>query len=312
MVQVVGIRFRKASKVYFFDPGIYELSIGDCVVVETVRGTELGWVASPVRDMDESQVVMPLKGILRIATDADIAQAEANAVNEKTAYSICQERIAAHKLEMKLVDVEYSFDNSKVIFFFTANGRVDFRALVKNLASIFKTRIELRQIGVRDEAKMLGGLGSCGRPICCGSFLGSFQPVSIKMAKEQNLSLNPAKISGLCGRLMCCLKYEQDNYEYVRKSLPRIGKEAMTPDGVGIMMDINVIKETARVRLLRDDADEPREYPIDKIHRIEPPRGSEHFDSADADENALSREDIVMIEVAEPTDETDEVIIESD
>jgi len=248
-----------------------------------------------VRSLDESQVVMPLKGIIRTATEEDLAHAETNEVNEKSAYVICQERIAAHKLEMKLVDVEYAFDGSKVIFFFTANGRVDFRALVKNLASIFKTRIELRQIGVRDEAKMLGGLGSCGRPICCGAFLGNFQPVSIKMAKEQNLSLNPTKISGLCGRLMCCLKYEQDNYERVRKSVPKIGKEALTPDGIGIMMDVNVIKETAKVRFIKDDSEETREYPIELLKRVEPVRSH-----GAPDESEPSREDIIMIEEAEP------------
>lgn len=296
MIQVVGVRFRKGNKIYFFDPGTYNLQIGDGVIVETIRGVELGWVASPVRALDESQVILPLKGIMRLAVDDDMAQAEANALNEKNAYTVCQERIAAHKLEMKLVDVEYAFDGSKVIFFFTANGRVDFRALVKNLASIFKTRIELRQIGVRDEAKMLGGLGSCGRPICCGAFLGNFQPVSIKMAKEQNLSLNPTKISGLCGRLMCCLKYEQDNYERIRKSVPKIGKEAMTPDGIGVMMDVNIVKETAKVRFSKDDAEDIREYPIEKIQRLDPPRGAR----SGADDSEPSREDIVMIEEAEP------------
>ena len=272
MVKVVGVRFRKASKIYFFDPGELEMTNSDAVIVETVRGVELGYVVSPVRELPEEQVVQPLKAVLRMATDQDLSQAEHNAASEKTAYGICQDRIAAHKLEMKLVDVEYAFDGSKIIFFFTANGRVDFRALVKNLASIFKTRIELRQIGVRDEAKMLGGLGSCGRPICCGTFLGEFQPVSIKMAKEQNLSLNPTKISGLCGRLMCCLKYEQEHYERVRKSVPKVGKEIVTPDGVGTLVEINAIKETVRVRRYNGETAEYVEYPIDQVCRPEKPQ----------------------------------------
>ncbi|MDR1598375.1 MAG: stage 0 sporulation family protein [Oscillospiraceae bacterium] len=291
MLQVVGIRFRKGTKVYFFDPGQFALAIGDSVIVETVRGVELGIVASGIRELDEGQVPQPLKTIMRMASPEDLLQVEQNASSEKTAYTVCQERIAAHKLEMKLVDVEYAFDNSKVTFYFTANGRVDFRALVKNLAAIFKTRIELRQIGVRDEAKMLGGLGSCGRPICCGAFLGSFQPVSIKMAKEQNLSLNPSKISGLCGRLMCCLKYEQDHYERARKSLPKPGKEIDTPDGRAVMLDVNAVKETVKVRMLSGDGDDINEYPFAVIQRLAPNR------AADAsDEDALTREDIVMIE----------------
>ncbi|MDR0397217.1 MAG: stage 0 sporulation family protein [Oscillospiraceae bacterium] len=302
MPQVVGIRFRKGAKVYFFDPGQFAPAIGDSVIVETVRGVELGIVASGVRELDEAQVPQPLKTIIRMASDDDLRQVEQNAGSEKTAYAICQERIAAHKLEMKLVDVEYAFDNSKVTFYFTANGRVDFRALVKNLAAIFKTRIELRQIGVRDEAKMLGGLGSCGRPICCGAFLGSFQPVSIKMAKEQNLSLNPSKISGLCGRLMCCLKYEQDHYERARRSLPRPGKEIDTPDGRAVMLDVNAVKETVKVRMLSGDADDINEYPFAVIQRLAPVRVS--ADSADDD--SLSSEDIVMIEEdVPPAPETD-------
>ncbi|GHU72417.1 stage 0 sporulation protein [Clostridia bacterium] len=292
MLQVVGIRFRKGTKVYFFDPGPYTLAIGDSVIVETVRGVELGIVASAVRELDDGQVPQPLKAIMRVATEEDLQQVEQNSANEKTAYTVCQERIAAHKLEMKLVDVEYAFDNSKVTFYFTANGRVDFRALVKNLAAIFKTRIELRQIGVRDEAKMLGGLGSCGRPICCGAFLGSFQPVSIKMAKEQNLSLNPSKISGLCGRLMCCLKYEQDHYERARRSLPKPGKEIDTPDGRAVMLDVNAIKESVKVRMLSGDADDIKEYPFTVIQQLMPKRTAADL----SDEDLLSHEDIVMIE----------------
>jgi len=208
---------------------------------------------------------------VRMATEADLRQVERNRENERKAYNVCQEKIIAHKIEMKLVDVEYAFDNSKIVFYFTANGRVDFRSLVKDLASVFKTRIELRQIGVRDEAKMLGGLGPCGRPICCGSFLGDFQPVSIKMAKEQSLSLNPTKISGLCGRLMCCLKYEQDTYEEARKKMPRVGKDVMTPDGRGHVIDINVLKQTAKVRMPMGDSTEIKEFAAADLQRIAPP-----------------------------------------
>ena len=210
MATVIAVRFQKAGKLYYFDPAGIWANPGDHVIVETVRGIELGEVITSAREVPDEAIVAPLKNVLRLATEDDLRRAEANAKNEKMAFDLCLEKIAARKLEMKLISVEYTFDNSKVIFYFTANGRVDFRELVKDLAAVLKTRIELRQIGVRDEAKMLGGLGSCGRPICCGTFLGDFQPVSIKMAKEQNLSLNPTKISGQCGRLMCCLKYEQD------------------------------------------------------------------------------------------------------
>lgn len=298
MVKVVGVRFRKGTKIYFFEPGSYELKVGDAVIVETVRGTEMGWIASGPREVEEAHVFTPLREIIRLATDADEAQVAANIENERTALVICQERIDAAKLEMKLVDVEYAFDGSKVVFYFTANGRVDFRALVKNLASIFKTRIELRQIGVRDEAKLLGGLGSCGRPICCGAFLANFQPVSIKMAKDQNLSLNPTKISGLCGRLMCCLKYEQDNYEQTRRSVPRPGKEVMTPDGLAVMVDVSVVKDSVIVKLRSDEKDEPREYPITAIQRVDAKPG----------ENLPLREDIIMIEESEPIVAADALI----
>ena len=228
MATVIGVRFKKAGKVYYFD-----------VVVETARGVEYGEAVTSPRTVDDAQVVSPLKKVVRIATEEDARRAEQNAQHEIEAFKTCQERVKKHKLDMKLVSVEHTFDNSKIIFYFTADGRVDFRELVKDLASVFKMRIELRQIGVRDEAKMLGGLGSCGRPICCGAFLGDFQPVSIKMAKEQGLSLNPTKISGLCGRLMCCLKYEQDNYEAVLKRIPKVGKDLVTPDGVGVLTEID-------------------------------------------------------------------------
>ena len=271
MATVIGVRFKKAGKVYYFDPSGIWPRPGDSVVVETARGVELGEVVTGARSVNDAQIVAPLKKVVRIATDEDIRRAENNERREKEAFAVCQEKIAKHKLDMKLVSVEYTFDNSKIILYFTANGRVDFRELVKDLASVFKIRIELRQIGVRDEAKMLGGLGSCGRPICCGAFLGDFQPVSIKMAKEQNLSLNPTKISGQCGRLMCCLNYEQENYDRVHKRLPRVGKDIVTPDGVGVITEINVIKERVKVRIRQeDDTFDVREYAIDDVRRPGP------------------------------------------
>ena len=268
MATVIGVRFKKAGKVYYFDPCGLDVKMDDPVVVETVRGVEMGECARAPYEVPDEDIVPPLRKVVRIATDEDITQVEQNRENERKAYDICQEKIAHHKLEMKLVDVEYAFDCSKIVFYFTANGRVDFRALVKDLAAVFKTRIELRQIGVRDEAKMLGGLGPCGRPICCGTFLGDFQPVSIKMAKEQNLSLNPTKISGLCGRLMCCLKYEQDNYEEARKRMPRVGKDVITPDGRGHVIDINVLRETVRVRFQDGDNVEVKEYSAADVQRL--------------------------------------------
>lgn len=271
MATVIGVRFKKAGKVYYFDPNEFWPKPGDSVVVETARGLEFGEVVTSARSVADEQIVAPLKKVVRLATEEDIQRAETNAKREQEAFRVCQEKVAKHKLEMKLVSVEYTFDNSKIIFYFTANGRVDFRDLVKDLASVFKMRIELRQIGVRDEAKMLGGLGSCGRPICCGAFLGDFQPVSIKMAKEQNLSLNPTKISGLCGRLMCCLKYEQDNYDAVLKRIPRVGKDIVTPDGVGVITEINAIKEIVKVRIrTAEDEFDVREYPIDDVRRPGP------------------------------------------
>ena len=271
MATVIGVRFKKAGKVYYFDPdGIWPRP-GDNVIVETARGVEMGEVVTGSRSVSDAQIVTPLKKVIRVANEEDVRRAETNEQREREAFAICQERIARHKLDMKLVSVEFTFDNNKIIFYFTANGRVDFRDLVKDLASVFKIRIELRQIGVGDEAKMLGGLGSCGRQICCGAFLGDFQPVSIKMAKEQNLSLNPTKISGQCGRLMCCLKYEQDNYEQVLKRLPRVGKDIVTPDGVGVITEINCIKERVKVRIrVDDDTFDVREYAIDDVRRPGP------------------------------------------
>ena len=267
MAKVIGIQFQKNGKLYYFDANGFEPKPGDYVIVDTARGNDLGEVTMGAREIDEETWRGPLKKTVRIATEQDIQHGVENRQKEKEAFSICQKKIAEHKLEMKLVSVEYAFDNSKILFFFTANGRVDFRSLVKDLASIFKMRIELRQIGVRDEAKMLGGLGPCGRPICCGTFLDQFQPVSIKMAKEQNLSLNPTKISGVCGRLMCCLKYEQEHYEMTRKKMPKIGREVTTPDGAGPVTDLNIVKETVFVRLTNGDTSEIKEYPLESIVR---------------------------------------------
>mgnify|MGYP004561934671 CR=1 FL=1 len=280
MAMVIRVRFKRAAKLYDFDPNGLDLHNGMSVVTETARGVELGECMSGVMDVPDERLVLPLKPIIRIATEQDLEIQRRNEQAEKEAFDIALDRIAEHKLEMKLVDVEYAFDHSKIIFYFTANGRVDFRMLVKSLASIFKTRIELRQIGVRDEAKMLGGIGPCGRPICCRTFLSDFTPVSIKMAKEQNLSLNPTKISGLCDRLMCCLKYEQDNYEQTRKRMPRVGREIITPDGVGVINAINVLEETVRVRIAVGDSFELREYRIDDCQRpnqdnAKPPRMEE-------------------------------------
>ena len=267
MVNVIGVRFENAGKLYFFDPGQFWPTPGDYVLVETSRGIEFGEVVTGIKEIDDAMLQSPLKPVVRIASAEDLQHFKDNKAAEKEAYQVCQKKISEHKLDMKLVSVEYTFDNSKILFYFTANGRVDFRSLVKDLASVFKTRIELRQIGVRDEAKMLGGLGICGRPICCGAFLGDFQPVSIKMAKEQNLSLNPTKISGVCGRLMCCLKYEQDKYEAIRKKMPKVGKEVITPDGPGVVWELNVIKETVRVRIQKGDSSELRDYPMEDVQR---------------------------------------------
>lgn len=271
MATVIGIRFKKAGKVYYFSPGEVWPRPGENVIVETTRGIELGEVVTGAREVSDEALVLPLKSVLRRATDSDLELAERNVRREKDAFELCVKKIAAHKLEMKLVDVEYTFDDTKIIFYFTANGRVDFRDLVKDLASVFHMRIELRQIGVRDEAKMLGGLGACGRKICCDAFLSDFQPVSIKMAKEQNISLNPTKISGQCGRLMCCLKYEQDYYEETLKRLPRVGKEIMTPDGIGYVTEISVLKEKVKVRIRTGDDDfEVREYGVEDVRKLLP------------------------------------------
>ncbi len=261
MVKIVGVRFRNAGKVYYFDPKNYNIKSGDHVIVETVRGVEYGTVVGEVRDVEDKSVVQPLKSVIRVATQDDDARAQRNREKERDALKVCQEKIAKHGLEMKLIDAEYTFDNNKVLFYFTADGRIDFRELVKDLASVFKTRIELRQIGVRDETKILGGIGICGRVLCCNSYLSDFAPVSIKMAKEQNLSLNPTKISGACGRLMCCLKNEEDTYEYLNSRLPGIGDTVTTPDGQkGEVSSVNVLRQRVKVLLDVEDEKEIQEF----------------------------------------------------
>ncbi|MCP3775402.1 stage 0 sporulation family protein [Paenibacillus sp. MZ04-78.2] len=263
MFSVVGVRFKKAGKVYYFDPSDLPIDQDSAVIVETARGVEYGRVVIGRRTVGESDVVLPLKKVIRIADQQDAQLVEDNKQAAKNAFAICQDKIKDHQLRMKLVDVEYTFDRNKIIFYFTAEGRVDFRELVKDLASIFRTRIELRQIGVRDEAKMLGGIGPCGRILCCSSFLGDFEPVSIKMAKDQNLSLNPTKISGLCGRLMCCLKYEHDNYESAKDDLPRVGSEVITSIGNGRVVSLNVGERTAKVQIF--DLKKVMDLPLDDV-----------------------------------------------
>ena len=266
MVKVVGVRFKKAGKIYYFDPDKINIETNDFVIVETARGLEFGLVAVGPKEVDEDEIIPPLKPVLRIAEDEDFEIHKENKKMAKEAMTICEEKVKEHGLDMNLVDVEYTFDNNKVIFYFTADGRVDFRELVKDLAAIFKTRIELRQIGVRDEAKMIGGLGPCGKPVCCTTFLGEFEPVSIKMAKEQSLSLNPTKISGLCGRLMCCLKYEHEAYEEILDTMPTIGSIAITPKGRGTIVETYTLLEMVKVKVrLEDDTEELFNYKIDEI-----------------------------------------------
>ena len=249
MFKVVGVRFKKAGKLYYFDPLDMPIEIGDYVIVETARGVEYGKVASRSNEIDDEDVVLPLKKIIRLADEGDRERVKENEQEANQAFDVCVGKITEHQLDMRLVDVEYTFDRNKIVFYFTAEGRVDFRNLVKDLAAIFRTRIELRQIGVRDEAKMLGGIGPCGRMLCCSTFLGDFEPVSIKMAKDQNLSLNPSKISGLCGRLMCCLKYENDAYEEAKSLMPDLGKQVVTPDGVGKVVGLNLLERVLQVNM---------------------------------------------------------------
>lgn len=266
MTKVIGIRFRKAGKVYYFSPGENEIKTGDHVIVETARGVEYGYVVLGTHEVDDKKVIQPLKSVIRMATPADEETERRNKEKEKEAFKVCVEKIKKHNLSMKLIDTEYTFDNNKVLFYFTADGRIDFRQLVKDLAAIFKTRIELRQIGVRDETKILGGIGICGRQLCCHTYLSEFAPVSIKMAKEQNLSLNQTKISGVCGRLMCCLKNEQETYEALNKSLPGTGDTVTLPDGLqGIVHSVNVLRQRVKVIVEVNDEKEIQEYPVGEL-----------------------------------------------
>jgi len=272
MVKVVGIRFRNAGKIYYFGPGDLDLKAGMHAIVETARGVEIGTVITNPREVSEESVIQPLKPVLRIATEADERQAEKNLEKEKEAFRICLEKIQKHELDMKLVEAEYTFDNNKLLFYFTADGRIDFRELVKDLAAVFRTRIELRQIGVRDETKIMGGYGICGRQLCCHTFLPEFAPVSIKMAKEQNLSLNPTKISGVCGRLMCCLKNEEETYEYLNSKLPGVGDFVTTDDGLkGEVTSVNVLRQLVKVTVEQGDEKELREYKPEQL-RFKPRR----------------------------------------
>ena len=273
MIKVIGVRFRTAGKIYFFSPGGLELKAGDKVIVETARGVEFGSVVTGIKELPDDQISQPLKPVIRIATQDDVRREAKNREKEKDAFKICQEKIRKHGLEMKLIDAEYTFDNNKVLFYFTADGRIDFRELVKDLASVFRTRIELRQIGVRDETKIRGGIGICGRPLCCHTYLTDFAPVSIKMAKEQNLSLNPTKISGVCGRLMCCLTNEEETYEELNSHLPSIGDYVTTPEKLkGEVQSVNVMRQTVKIVVsLDNDEKEVRDYKVDEL-RFKPRR----------------------------------------
>ena len=268
MAEVIGVRFKEVGKVYYFDPNGIQMKKGDMAIVETARGVECGEVAMENREIEDKDIVHPLKKMIRKATQGDLKKVEENRKKERHAFEICEKKILDHKLEMKLVDVEYTFDNNKILFYFTADGRVDFRELVKDLASVSRTRIELRQIGVRDEAKMMGGLGICGRPFCCTSFLGEFQPVSIKMAKEQGLSLNPVKISGTCGRLMCCLKYEQAAYSDLLRTTPKNGAVVNTPEGRGVVVDVNLLTGMLKVRMDRAPEAAPMSFHAKQVKVI--------------------------------------------
>ena len=288
MIKVIGVRFRKAGKVYFFDPAGMEIKTGDHVIVETARGIEFGHVVLGTREVEDKKVVQPLKPVIRMATRADEEVERKNKEKEKEAFKICLEKIKKHDLQMKLIDAEYTFDNNKVLFYFTADGRIDFRELVKDLAAVFKTRIELRQIGVRDETKIMGGVGICGRALCCHSYLSEFIPVSIKMAKEQNLSLNPTKISGVCGRLMCCLKNEEETYEELNSKLPNIGDYVTTDDGLkGEVHSVSVLRQLVKVVVTVDrDEKEIREYKVEQL-KFRPKRRRDRVNVNDAELKAL-------------------------
>ena len=300
MIKVVGIRFRNAGKIYYFDPKDFEMEVGSHAIVETARGIEYGTVLIAPREVADDQVIQPLKPVIRVATEEDTKTVERNREREKSAYKTCQEKIAKHGLEMKLVQAEYTFDNNKLLFYFTADGRIDFRELVKDLASVFRTRIELRQIGVRDETKMLGGIGICGRELCCCSYLSDFVPVSIKMAKEQNLSLNPTKISGVCGRLMCCLKNEEETYEYLNSRLPGVGDSVVTATGqVGEVQGVNVLRQKVKVLIEVDDEKELHEYDVDEL-KFRPRRKNVKLSAKELEE----LEGLADEEVADPEKQT--------
>lgn len=289
MIKVIGVRFRTAGKIYFFDPGKLDIKKGSHVIVETARGIEYGTVVGDIREIEDDKVIQPLKPVLRISTPRDDEQEAANKVKEKEAFKICLEKIRKHGLEMKLIDAEYTFDNNKVLFYFTADGRIDFRELVKDLAAVFKTRIELRQIGVRDETKIRGGMGICGRQLCCHTHLSEFIPVSIKMAKEQNLSLNPTKISGVCGRLMCCLKHEEETYEELNRRLPNVGDHVTTDTGLrGEVASVNVLRQLVKVIVDVDDEKEIQEFKADQL-RFKRRHKKDKMDVQDAELKELEK-----------------------
>lgn len=304
MIKVIGVRFRKAGKIYFFSPLDYEIQTGDHVIVETARGVEYGTVVIAPKDIEEEKVIQPLKPVIRVATTEDDQIEAQNKEKEKEAFKICLEKIRKHGLEMKLIDSEYTFDNNKLLFYFTADGRIDFRELVKDLASVFKTRIELRQIGVRDETKILGGIGICGRPLCCHTYLADFVPVSIKMAKEQNLSLNPTKISGVCGRLMCCLKNEEETYEELNSHLPNVGDFVTTVDGLkGEVSSVSVLRQLVKVIVTVNDEKEVREYKVDEL-KFKTRRKREKM--------KLSAEELKALEVLEKEERKEERVSKLD
>ena len=304
MIKVIGVRFRKAGKIYFFSPLDYEIQTRDHVIVETARGVEYGTVVIAPKDIEEEKVIQPLKPVIRVATAEDDQIEAQNKEKEKEAFKICLEKIRKHGLEMKLIDSEYTFDNNKLLFYFTADGRIDFRELVKDLASVFKTRIELRQIGVRDETKILGGIGICGRPLCCHTYLADFAPVSIKMAKEQNLSLNPTKISGVCGRLMCCLKNEEETYEELNSHLPNVGDFVTTADGLkGEVSSVSVLRQLVKVIVTVNDEKEVREYKVDEL-KFKTRRKREKM--------KLSAEELKALEVLEKEERKEERVSKLD
>ena len=302
MTKVIGVRFRTAGKIYFFSPGKYVIKKGDHVIVETARGVEYGTVVGEPKEVEDDEVVKPLKPVLRTASTKDDEQEKANREKEKEAFRVCLEKIKKHNLDMKLIDAEYTFDNNKILFYFTADGRIDFRELVKDLAAVFKTRIELRQIGVRDETKIIGGYGICGRPLCCHSYLSDFVPVSIKMAKEQSLSLNPTKISGVCGRLMCCLKNEEDVYEELNRMMPGVGDICAANDGLeGEVSSVNILRQTIKILVDVDDEKEVHEYKLDEITNIKkkPKKKNNNKKTSQEDEDIKELEKLEKIEKQE-------------